>query len=51
MNQRYANAIAKINAHLDELMGLLSMAQATGRLEEWSIHYTKGYMLKLRTLP
>lgn len=37
-------------AYLDELMEILPMARGTGRLDEWSAHYTKGYMLKLRVM-
>lgn len=46
----YILAMARIQDHLDGLMKLLPMAHATGRIDEWSVHYTKGYLLKLRVM-
>lgn len=35
---------------LRELMLVLPLAQANGRLEDWAKLYTGGYMLKLRAM-
>jgi hypothetical protein len=45
------NALVKhIEKDLDDLLKCRHMAQAVGRLEEWSLFYTQGYMLKLRAM-
>jgi hypothetical protein len=45
------NALVKrIEEDLDDLLKCRDMAHAVGRLEEWSLFYTQGYMLKMRAM-
>lgn len=35
---------------LQELMGLLPVARIVGALDQWSLLYAQGYIIKLRTM-
>jgi hypothetical protein len=49
MTSRYT-LIQAAEITLRELMIVLPLAQASGRLEEWAALYTNGYILKLRAM-
>jgi hypothetical protein len=45
-----ANPLRDITIYLLELEGMLPVARAANRLDQWVRLYTEGYMLKLRVM-